>query len=156
MIRSLIKLAVVAIAIILVYNYFFGAPDEKATSQKIFSQIGQLAHSVRELALSEKDKFDRGKYNKALDKMSSILQSMKKDANSNQDQDRQQRIAELEKERDALEQKVNRSKSLSEDGDNAGAQKAPDRLREANDLFKQLESLRQEIETLTKDSTSQQ
>lgn len=77
MIRLLIKIAVVVIIAILVYNYFFGTSAEKASSKKVFVEVKELALSIKDLVKSEKEKFEAGKYDKALEKINSAIKSIK-------------------------------------------------------------------------------
>ncbi|HNM26497.1 MAG TPA: hypothetical protein PKL15_13740, partial [Saprospiraceae bacterium] len=66
MIRSLIKIGLVLIVAILVYNRFFGTSAEKEQSKKIFGEMRDVVVSVGQLVKSEKTKFDAGKYDGAL------------------------------------------------------------------------------------------
>ncbi len=83
MIRFLIKVAVVLIIGILVYNYFFGTSDEKETSKKVFGEVKELAVSIKDLVKSEKTKFDAGKYDKAIEKINSAVNSVKSQVHNN-------------------------------------------------------------------------
>ncbi len=69
MIGFVLKLAVALVVGVLLYNYFFGTPEEQAHSSKTFAQLKEIAVSVGELASSEKEKFDAGKYDAVLDKL---------------------------------------------------------------------------------------
>ncbi|HMG16137.1 MAG TPA: hypothetical protein VK590_11855 [Saprospiraceae bacterium] len=83
MIRFLIKIAVVLIIGILVYNYFFGTNDEKETSKKVFGEVKELAVSIKDLVKSEKTKFDAGKYDKAIEKINSAVNSVENQVHNN-------------------------------------------------------------------------
>ena len=69
MIKHVLKLGALLLVGILGYNYFFGTATEKETSQKIFGQVKEVAVSVKNLVKQEKNKFDAGKYDKALHKL---------------------------------------------------------------------------------------
>ena len=69
MIKHVLKLGALLLIGILGYNYFFGTVTEKANSQKIFGQFKEVAVSVKNLVKNEKNKFDAGKYDKALKKL---------------------------------------------------------------------------------------
>ena len=77
MLRSLLKLAFVLIIGILVYNYFLGSEEEKATSEKVFQQVKQVGKTVGDIVKQEKRKFDEGKYDKAFENLGKIYESMK-------------------------------------------------------------------------------
>ncbi|MBP7184762.1 MAG: hypothetical protein KBA06_04580, partial [Saprospiraceae bacterium] len=57
---------------VLGYNYFFGSTEEKESSQRIFQEFKVLGTMVKNLVVSEKQKFDTGKYDVALSKINSI------------------------------------------------------------------------------------
>ena len=77
MLRSLIKLGLFLLAGILVYNYFFGTPEEKAQSKQIFTEIKDVTKSAVGLLKTEKQKFDEGKYNDAVDKIGGLIDNLK-------------------------------------------------------------------------------
>ena len=77
MLRSLIKLGLFLVAGILVYNYFFGTPEEKAQSKEIFTDIKKLTRSAVDLVKAEKQKFDEGKYDDAVDKIGGLIENLK-------------------------------------------------------------------------------
>lgn len=77
MIKSLLKLAVVLVIGILVYNYFLGTEAEKEQAGEIFSEIGNVAEKGVGLLKGEYQKFRDGKYDKALDKVGDLLEKAK-------------------------------------------------------------------------------
>ena len=104
MIRFLIKVAVVLIIGILVYNYFFGTSDEKETSKKVFGEVKELAVSIKDLVKSEKTKFDAGKYDKAIEKINSAVNSVKSQVHNNKNLTND--MKQLEKKRALVTQEV--------------------------------------------------
>ncbi|MFN4081455.1 MAG: hypothetical protein ACK4NS_11190 [Saprospiraceae bacterium] len=69
MLRAAIRLGLLLVAAILVYNYFFGDAREKEQSRKIFGEAKGLVVSLADLVKSEKVKYDHGKYDKALSEL---------------------------------------------------------------------------------------
>ena len=69
MTRFLLKILFYVVIIVLVYNYFLGDSAEKDSSQKIFSEVKTVLVSVKDLLGAEKQKFDQGKYDEALEKI---------------------------------------------------------------------------------------
>ena len=65
MIRSLVKIGILLVGAILVYNYFFGTDTEKDNSRKIFGQMRDVVVSVGQLVKTEKNNFNAGKYDAA-------------------------------------------------------------------------------------------
>jgi hypothetical protein len=58
MIRSLLKLGLMAVICIVIYNRFFGTETEKDQSKRIFKGVGNVFTEVRTLVKSEREKFD--------------------------------------------------------------------------------------------------
>lgn len=107
MLRSLIKLAIFLVAGILVYNYFFGTAEEKAQSKEIFSDVKSLTKSAVGLVKSEKEKFNEGKYDEAVDKIGGLIDNLKGKAEKLEDnRELLDQIAELQQQQRSLETKL--------------------------------------------------
>lgn len=104
--RSLIKLALILIVGILVYNYFFGDETEKAQSREIFEKVGDLGKAGINLLKSEKEKFDDGKYDDALDKIGNLFDKVRDKAEDLNDSELLRDVARLEEKRQDLKRKV--------------------------------------------------
>lgn len=147
MIGFLIKIAVFLVAALLAYNYFFGNEEEKAQSAKVFSQMKEVAVSVGDLAKSEKEKFDAGKYDAALEKLGQAYKTAREGA-QHLDADLLKRFAELEQRKEGLEQEVEkldaaeRSSPAGKDETHAAQQQA------------RKEALNKEMEKLLADSNA--
>ncbi len=102
MIRSLLKIGFILVIGILIYNYFKGTPEEQATSEKIFGQARSLVGSVGQMISSEKQKFDAGKYDAALDKLGGAYRTIRNQAGKVDDK-LMTRLDELEQRRLKLE-----------------------------------------------------
>ncbi len=77
MIKALLKLLVILVIGILIYNYFLGTPQEKKGVEKIVKEFKDFGGSVADLLKSEKEKFDKGKYDDALSKIGNTLKDLK-------------------------------------------------------------------------------
>lgn len=119
MIKTILKVLAVIVVFILVYNYFFGSTEEKATSQKIFQEVKEVGVAVKDLLKSEKEKYDSGKYDDALDKIGGVFSKLKTEAEK-VDTEYLDRIADLEKRRQELKQAVEDTKDPASPPDNAG------------------------------------
>jgi hypothetical protein len=116
MIRTVFKLGLILVVGILIYNYFLGTPEEKASSEKIFSEVKDLGVAAWGLLKSEKQKFDEGKYDEALDKVGNLFSNLREKASQLNDRDLSDRIDNLEQQRKDIQEKVDRaSDSLSEE-----------------------------------------
>ncbi len=80
MIKNLLKLLFIVIIGVLVYNYFLGTPEEKANAKEIFGEVKDVVVKVKELVKSEREKFDTGKYNEAVDKIGEMLDKLKSES----------------------------------------------------------------------------
>ena len=135
--RKLIRLALILIVAVLVYNYYLGSDEEKATSEKVFNQVKEVGKSIGELIAKEKQKFAEGKYDRAFEKIADLYEEAKEKLGSNQDDQRS--FEELEKKKDALEkEKAKLEEEL--------AKEEPD-----EEVIKRNETLDEELETLGKD-----
>jgi hypothetical protein len=144
MIRSLLKLALLAVVCIVIYNYFFGDVSEKAQSKRIFQGVGSVFKEVKTLVRSERDKFDAGKYDAALSKMQDIIGRLKNHSQTTNDAQMQRQIADLERRKAALEQRIDNTAQPA----NTGMQKAADKVREYNELAKQFDSLTNDLQKM--------
>ncbi len=143
MIRSLLKLAFIAIICIVVYNRFFGTDTEQEQSKRIFKGVGSVFTEVRGLVSSERDKFDAGKYDAALDKMQTIIGRLKNHAGDKNDSQLNRQIADLERRKAQLQRDVDAAPATD-----SGYQKTPDKVKKYSDMAKQMESLTNDIQRL--------
>jgi len=77
MIRKIISTAVVLVIGLLVYNYFFGTPEEREQSKEIFGKGAEVVGAGTDLLKAEYQKFKDGKYDKALEKIGDLLSNIK-------------------------------------------------------------------------------
>ncbi len=135
--RKLIRLALILIVAVLVYNYFLGTDEEKATSEKVFNQVKEVGKSIGELIKKEKQKFAEGKYDRAFEKIGNLYDEAKEKLGSNKDDQRS--FEELEKKKEALEkEKAKLEEELEKE--------EPD-----EEVIKRNETLDEELEDLGKD-----
>ncbi len=112
--RSLLKLALLVIVGVLVYNYFLGSEEEKASSEKVFRQVKEVGKSIGELIKNEKQKFEDGKYDKAFDNLEKIYEKLKDEVNDDDlgEQEELERLQQmrdgLEKEKESIEQELSK------------------------------------------------
>lgn len=106
MIKTIIRLGVILLIGILVYNYFLGTQEEKATSEKIFNEVKDLGKATWDLLKSEKEKFDQGKYDEALSKVEDIFEKVKGEAAKVNDQTALEEVRELEQEQQKLKDRI--------------------------------------------------
>jgi hypothetical protein len=152
MIRSLIKLGLLVVIGIVIYNYFFGTPEEQESSKQVFAKSKEAFVKVKDvgkdvfiLLSSEKQKFDAGKYDVAIQKMGTILTDLKSVAKDNNNLGFLQKIAALELKKEALSKKVQQGEDQGLDTAN---QKSPDKLQQAAQINKEIQALNEEVNQL--------
>jgi nucleoside-triphosphatase THEP1 len=148
--RSLIKIGLLLLVGILVYNYFFGTLEEKETSTKIFHQIKELSTASWSLLKSEKAKLDQGKYDTALNKLENIYSDLRNHARTNNDNVSLDRIRELDLQRQELEQRMQELEAVKKrlPLGSKSSSRAAEAASEEQDLKKDMKSLLSETETL--------
>ena len=164
MIKSIVKLALVLIVGILVYNNFFGTSEEKAQAKEVFSSVKGVVKSVAGIVRSEKDKFDAGKYDKVMEKLGGAYSKVREQAAFLDDKELK-RLSDLEERKKALEAELSDldqeekedAKTLVRDKDESttSAKAASKKDRQAK-LQREMEKLLQESEKLLQDAEDSQ
>lgn len=160
MIKSLLKIGLLLLAAILVYNFFFGTDEEKQQSKKVFGEMRDVARSVGSLIRTEREKFNQGKYDQALAKLGQAYQGIRKQAQY-LDENVLKRLDAAEKRREELQKELDslgeppaepapaKNKSLSrKKQDELNASKAADLKNRQEKLQRELESLQKEFEAV--------
>jgi uncharacterized phage infection (PIP) family protein YhgE len=148
MIRSLLKLGMLAVVCIVCYNYFFGDVKEKDQSKRIFKGVGAVFTEVRGLVHSEKDKLDAGKYDAALSKLQVAIQKLKSHADESNDQSLKFEVTKLEDLTGQVQQQYKDKEA--EATENKRYKKSPDRLNDLNQTAKAIESLTDDLQSLVR------
>jgi small-conductance mechanosensitive channel len=147
MLKSLLKLALLLIVGILVYNFFFGTPEEKEQSRMIFTEVKDLTKSAVQLIKDEKEKFDEGKYDEAVDKIGGLIDDLKGKAEQLEDnRDLIDQIAELQDKKRTLERRIEQSSTPDEYGDEG--QRIADDPAEKEKIEKEWDELISETKAL--------
>ena len=137
MIRLIFTTAFFLVVVILGYNYFFGTAQEKEQAQEIFRKGAEVIGSSANLLKSEYEKYGDGKYDGALDNISTILEKLKEN-----DGELLEEIASWEQKKDDWEQKkLDLQELLHADLDSINEEK----------LKKTFTALEEERETLESD-----
>jgi len=112
MIKFILKIAVILTIGILVYNYFFGTADEKQNSKEVYSKVKDLTVSVVDLLKNEKDKFEKGKYDQALDQIDNAISAIKEKGKLLSAND-QLKLRTIEQDKEALQREIIATDQLS-------------------------------------------
>ncbi|MBK8878807.1 MAG: hypothetical protein IPN74_09740 [Haliscomenobacter sp.] len=149
MIKLLIRLLILLVIGVLVYNYFLGTPEEKESSKTIFREVKQLGKSTWALLKTEKMKMEDGKYDAALDKIGLLYEELEERARSGKDRESLDRIMELDRQRRALNDRL-----VQLEEDQAGARTSAEKQQAGKEearLKTDLRSLFAETERLMND-----
>lgn len=160
MIRSLVKLGLMVLVAILVYNYFFGTNEEKAQSQQVFGKARDLVVAGADIIKSEKNKFDAGKYDKVMDQLGGAYKTIRERAQYVDTKvlkrldELEQRKADLEQQLDALEadQTPTAAPTPSKKGLKVDPRAQEKQNMKTADLQRRREQLQREMERLLQDS----
>lgn len=157
--NRLIKLGLLLVAAILVYNYFFGTNEEKAQSKEIFKKTGDAVSATWGLLKSEKQKFDAGKYDKVLNQLGHAYRAVRERAQY-VDEKVLKRLDELEARKAALQDKLDALDSEDQTtapapqkgvkADQTQTAKAADRERRKEAYQRELDALLRDTDSLLK------
>jgi hypothetical protein len=117
MFGTIFKWGAILVVCILVYNFFLGSNEEQEQSRKIFGEVRNVMVSVGQLVKSERNKFDAGKYDAALDKLGGAYKAIR-DRAEYLDEKVIKRLDDLEQRKAKLDQDLN---SIQQ-GDQTGTQ----------------------------------
>ena len=137
MIKGLLKLGALLVVGILCYNYFLGTPEEKESSKRIFKTVGELGKSVGNLIQSERQKWDEGKYDGALDKMSNLFDEIKGKAGEKKEW--LDKFEELDLERLRLKEKASSDTIISEEQKSKMKEEMEKLINETKELVDEME-----------------
>lgn len=141
---NLLKLAAMLVIGILIYNYFFGTTDEKEQSKEIFSEAKDLGKAAWSLLKSEKEKFEEGKYDEAVDKVGGLFRNLKSKAQENNDGDALAELKDLEKQRLELEKRLDAIDQS--DTSKAATKEKADIKRDWSEMLDRAEALMKQME----------
>lgn len=148
MIKSLLKLGLLLLAGILVYNYFFGDEAEKAQSKEIFGKVKDVGKDAWALLKTEKSKFDEGKYDGAVDKVGNTVESLgdllgklSRTAKDLNDSGALDQLGELQAKQQELQERL-----AAETPESYDATEQEEVKDEVQDLLRQTEALMKDME----------
>lgn len=137
--KTIIQLAVVLVVFLLVYNYFMGTSEEKETSKEIFKELKDVGVAVKDLLKSEKEKFDAGKYDNAIQKMRLLISDLETNAREVAPE-YVDRIKNLEEKRQDLQGQLDQAKNTAEE--------AGEQAKKVEKLNNDMDQLMQETEQI--------
>lgn len=144
MIKNTLKLLAILVVGILIYNLFLGTDEEKQGAKKIVGEVKDVGVAVKDLLKSEKEKFDKGKYDKAIDKIGNMLTDLRRNAKEF-DEKYIDRIEDLERKRQQLKDELD----AIEDGNGNSDETAETKSikEDSKQLMRELDALMKEMES---------
>ena len=147
---TLIKLGLLLVVGIIIYNYFFGSVEEREQSKTVINTAKEAGKAVWSfgkeafgLLRTEKKKFDDGKYEEAVDNVGNLYDKLRGHAKTIDDnKDLITRLDRLERERRDLETKINEPSSY----EGTEKQRQTEIRREWDQLMRETENLVEEME----------
>ena len=147
---TLIKLGLLLVVGVIIYNYFFGTVEERAQSTTVIhtaTEAGKAVWSFGKEAFgllrNEKKKFDDGKYNEAVDNVGNLYDKLRGHAKTIEDnKDLIARLDRLERERRKLETKIDQPASFN----GTERQRQTEIKSEWDQLMQETEDLVQDME----------
>ena len=137
--KFLIKLALLVVILLIGYNYFLGNESEKQNSKEIVQKIEELGVSIGALIKSEKQKYDNGKYDDALENVQKLIGSIKDKV---KDLDLSEKLDQIEKKKNELSKQLQTEKGeqLSEEAKTNLDEGLKDILLDLEDLIESSET----------------
>lgn len=132
--RSLISLAILLIAGLVVYNYFTGSSEERENSQEIINSGKDLVGSVWDLLVSEKQKLDNGEYDGAIEDAQKMFSSLREVVVKRNDTESQMKLDELDQRRLEISNEMRQSDEV----DPELRQKMRDLMKDTEELVRSL------------------
>jgi hypothetical protein len=136
MIRFILKVAVFLVIAVVGYNYFLGNEAEKTQSREIVGKARDLGNDAWNLLKGEKEKFEEGKYDGAVDKLKNLYGNLKEKAIKLKDSDALERVIKLEEKREELAKEL---QSSNEETQVAAKEQLEKLTEETEDLMNDLE-----------------
>jgi len=151
MIRFLLKIGIFLVVGILIYNYFWGDNSEKAQSKAVFGEMRDVVVSVSGLLKTEKQKYNAGKYDQALDKLGDAYVVMRKQA-AKLDKAMMDDLNGLEKRQKSLQKELD----SIERADGKSSTSSIEQTARKQDLKKEMEALLRDTDKLIRAAQEKQ
>ncbi|MCH2043634.1 MAG: hypothetical protein MK212_05790 [Saprospiraceae bacterium] len=152
MIKNLIMLVIVALIGWMAYATFFGDKKDKDLRDDLINKAMGFGKSIGNIFSHESDKFEKGAYNDALDKMSEALNGLKQTSEDVEDVNEAKkyadRVMKLKEDKERLEKMI---AQLEEQEANGSAGRRAASGIDKGDVDKLGLELEKEIESLGKD-----
>ena len=93
--KNLIYLAIILIAVIVGYMYFFGKGEDRERAADVVQETKELGKSVGDFIKRQKERYDDGEFDRLMDKVSKTIDKIKSKTSGNTPEEKQE-LRELE------------------------------------------------------------
>lgn len=137
--KTLIKIALIAIIAVVTYNYFMGNDKEKEQAERVVDKVKDLGAEIGRLIKNERQSYDEGKYDDAFDKLGDLIGTVKEKVSQI---DLKEKLSQIDDKKKELEEKVKELDNESGDKKDELSGKINDELSK---IFEDLEKVVEEI-----------
>jgi len=142
MIRKLISLVILAVIGLMGYNMFFGTEEDKARGQAVAKETKELVSSVVGFLKAEKDNYDSGKFDNAMQKLNKAVKNVSQKAQEIGGS-MPERVRQLEDKKNQLDELI----QINKNSKMADPKKESDKIKdEMSDILKELQEIAEDID----------
>jgi len=143
MIRKLISFVILAVVALIGYNQFFGSEEDKARGKAVTKEFKELTGAVTGFLKAEKQNYDAGKYDDAMQKLNKAFRSVSQKAQEIGG-NLPERVKELEEKKDQLDRLIDVGKNSKMKDPEKQNEKIDD---EMSDILKELQDIAEDIDS---------
>jgi len=142
MIRKLISLVILAVIGLMGYNMFFGTEEDKARGQAVAKETKELVGSVIGFLKAEKENYDSGKFDNAMQKLNKAVKNVSQKAQEIGGS-MPERVRQLEDKKNQLDELI----QINKNSKMADPKKESDKIKdEMSDILKELQEIAEDID----------
>jgi len=142
MIRKLISLVILAVIGLMGYNMFFGTEEDKARGQAVAKETKELVGSVIGFLKAEKENYDSGKFDNAMQKLNKAVKNVSQKAQEIGGS-MPERVRQLEDKKNQLDELI----QIKKNSKMADPKKESDKIKdEMSDILKELQEIAEDID----------
>ena len=143
MIGKLIRLVILVVVALIGYNMFFGTEEDKARGQAVAKETKELVGSIVGFLKAEKENYDSGKYDDAMQKLNKAFKNISQKAQEIGG-NLPERVKELEEKKEHLDQLIDMNKNAKMADPKKENEKIED---EMSDILKELQDIAEDIDS---------
>lgn len=139
---TLIRILIMLLLLVFAYNYFVGDEEEKKSTETVISNAKDLISSIGTVIKSEKEKYNDGKYDNAIDKLGNLFTAIQSNFGFH-GSDPDKKLEKLEREKLEIEQEYLK---LENEPDSVRETKKEELNRRLEELLSDAEKVLEKLE----------